>query len=681
MRYPINGVTAQRELTASDFSGGLNTRETGSAVADNQLTDCLNMWYRDGLLTTRPSIRAGRSSPLSASVSGGAPIKRHEVYVPISENGRTESCRLVSFFAGGNICFYLVGENILRALPEIPIGVYDYTYFAASDGDWIYCYVSNGSVFKFREGDEKFTKVADTDFYIPLVISDGTMLESFNALTPYYRVKFSSYNNDNRIKDADGDDASIVTFTLPEKPVVGTTITLKRTDSMGVEHICEIEYAGGNVSSGDEDGKVVKIYGSGKIIYYEADTGKYFYEKKDDYVKANIEVTATFDNSKLKRRCLSFTKSIEFGGGLSGGTRLFLGGNTQQKNLVAWSGLNDPLYLPENNYFYVGSAGSSVTAFGKQSDMLVIFKENETYFTKYQQNTDITAEDLINQNVVDYMASSVYFPLTLINATVGCDCPETVELCRNRLVWANSTGKVYTLVSSDRYSERNIFEVGLMISGKLKSEANLKGAYSADWNGFYLLQAGTATYLLDYNSEGYQNVSAFSKSADANRRIPWYFGEFPSELGENICPVATGEKLGIINFSSEGFTVSYADAKEDTDEIITADGVRKITIESSVKTKLFDFSAEGYFKNIDSIILNVRAGETPISVDYISDAGCATELVAVPSGLDGDENYIAAINRFVGIKGVLRFGIRIKCRGRFGICGLNIIYRITGGAK
>ena len=91
--------------------------------------------------------------------------------------------------------------------------------------------------------------------------------------------------------------------------------------------------------------------------------------------------------------------------------------------------------------------------------------------------------------------------------------------------------------------------------------------------------------------------------------------------------------------------------------------------------------AEGYFKNIDSIILNVRAGETPISVDSISDAGCATELVAVPSGLDGDENYIAAINRFVGIKGVLRFGIRIKCRGRFGICGLNIIYRITGGAK
>lgn len=60
------------------------------------------------------------------------------------------------------------------------------------------------------------------------------------------------------------------------------------------------------------------------------------------------------------------------------GTRLFLGSNTEEtnKNLVVWSDPDNPLYFPENNYFSVGENSSAVTGFGRQADMLVIFKEN-----------------------------------------------------------------------------------------------------------------------------------------------------------------------------------------------------------------------------------------------------------------------------------------------------------------
>lgn len=109
------------------------------------------------------------------------------------------------------------------------------------------------------------------------------------------------------------------------------------------------------------------------------------------------------------------TRQMWFGGdaaGISGGSRVFLGANTdeKEKSLVIWSGLNNPLYFPENCYAYVGNNSQSVTAFGRQSDMLVIFKERETYLTQYVRNSSITASDLINQKVVDYHRFERLFP-------------------------------------------------------------------------------------------------------------------------------------------------------------------------------------------------------------------------------------------------------------------------------
>ena len=126
------------------------------------------------------------------------------------------------------------------------------------------------------------------------------------------------------------------------------------------------------------------------------------------------------------------------------------------KALVVWSSLNNPLYFPENNYAYVGDKSQGVTTFGRQGENLIIFKEKSTYYSYYATNDSITADDLINQTVIDYEANSVYFPMIQLNANIGCDCQNTVQLCRNRLVWANSDGNVYTLYSNNQYSERTI---------------------------------------------------------------------------------------------------------------------------------------------------------------------------------------------------------------------------------
>ncbi|MBQ8740801.1 MAG: hypothetical protein IJY79_04550, partial [Clostridia bacterium] len=48
----------RREVNIPQLSGGLNLRDSLTAVRDNQMTDCINMWYKDGMLRTRPAFES-----------------------------------------------------------------------------------------------------------------------------------------------------------------------------------------------------------------------------------------------------------------------------------------------------------------------------------------------------------------------------------------------------------------------------------------------------------------------------------------------------------------------------------------------------------------------------------------------------------------------------------------------
>ena len=48
---------AMRTLSIPDLSGGVNYRDGISQVLDNQLTDCRNVWFKNGMLRTRPGIK------------------------------------------------------------------------------------------------------------------------------------------------------------------------------------------------------------------------------------------------------------------------------------------------------------------------------------------------------------------------------------------------------------------------------------------------------------------------------------------------------------------------------------------------------------------------------------------------------------------------------------------------
>lgn len=735
MKFPVMNKRPRQAVSIPELRGGLNLRDSVSMVNDNQLTEGKNMWFSEGALRTRPGI-ADTKHYFPAGDGLEWPewgrLRPHEIYVE-RDNKR---CRLFSGYSenSGKISFFFIGEDYFEALPILEST--DGNHFAVKKDEIIYCYKADG-VYKceLNAGEISWVKVAEEEIYVPTIAIDckvdginfnGVMYESYNLLCDRYKLIYSTVNPNHKpvmgitegVEEETNELHEMTYFNVIHEEkyekyadcIIKATIT----DKFGKKHYHSIILgADGNGEEIEEKEDGLRMEGNINGISFLNGYDVVRIYKNSEYIKNNLEIEFPIIwDEKSKQKVLNMSRCTWFGGdsaGINGGTRLFLGGNSEEPNLVVWSDLNNPLYFPENNYFYVGEADSAVTAFGKQQDMLVIFKENETYYTQYNRNTNISAENLINQSVVDYVGSSVYFPLVLINSRIGCDCPYTVQLCRNRLVWVCSDGKVYTLVTNNQYSERNIYEIGEMVSRALSEDKKLKGAVSADWNGHYILQSageigcGSNIYLMDYNSYGYQYISSFSKNEDANIRIPWYIWRLEPHLKRvdsmhfyDTLTLAeiNGELLCVSNWNDGALFVSrFLESANADNLLIRANPVTTDyfipyvkPIKSELQTKLFEFGAQGYLKNVDKVVLSLGDnGGVPIRVEFITSDGSEEEYVTPESDGEGNDAYSAGYVRSVPlspcIRAVERFGVRMSCEGPLAVDGISLFYRVLGGAK
>lgn len=732
MRYPLINKKARQSVNIPELAGGMNLRDSVSLVADNQLTDAVNMWFHDGVLKTRPSIitDSGHNLPFR---DGNIiyDTQRVEAFpeTEVNINGQRYilSCVKSTNITGMNttrVDFYLVGSD-MSTLGYIEISQRQGTCFVFQKKDLLYCFCSDRKIYTFdinnvgKGENPTWKQLSNEEIYAPIAMTHcktagtgnngpvtqhkedllqlgATQFEGFNLLGNSYRMIYSTVNKDLITSEKAYHEMCYCLLYNPAIVLMQDESTLKVkakiTHANGKTYFHEVEIIGAdNMEDSDPgDGLYMRVMGI-YVTFHEFSGGEYPIKQvtEDDFVEDNLELIAPCPNSEENLdKVFNMTQAEWFGGasmGINGGTRLFLGGNTkeEEKSLLIWSGLDEPLYFSENCYSYVGKAAQAVTSFGKQSDMLIIFKENETYFTQYTQNTSITADSLINQSVVDYAANRVYFPLTLLNANIGCSCPDTVQLCRNRLVWTNLDGRVYTLVSNNQYSERNIYEVGEMVERDLKKE-DLTNASSCDWEGHYVLLVKNHVYLMDYNSSGYQYVYSYQKNEDANVRIPWYKWELPLDRNMKFCHNGD-RKLYVFSANTSGATEYWFDTESNQGDIAEPNVVIELRpIHSSLTTKLFDFGMGGYRKNVEQVTLMLgNNGGAPITVGFVTDCGTEHDEIT----LDGEETqaytagYIRALSLSPCIRSVLRFGVRLECDGPLAVDGMTLDYKILGGAR
>ncbi len=753
MHLPIKRKHEAHILSLPDLSGGLNMRDGISEVLDNQLTDCKNMWWKDGLLRTRAAMIQNDSKiNLGAAAEGSAPkIRQHNCYNTVSGT-KGQLCSVV--YNNKINFFWNYGKSItnIASISKTPS-----SYFVCQYSNTLYCFTINKEIYSLDLSVAASTwKKLDKDaMHVPKVMMqckkssaanissdqiNGVMLEGYNLLSDYYKMSYNSYNPQ-IVKEEDQKHKmqyhilkSVAKY--EDKGLIVTAVVT--LDGQLREHKVEIHHdyrRKEKTTTWEEatpdavDKLLMRVWKNRISFYYCEDNadGKDVIKDNTKYTKIatisdntdseywrngdseeekakptapikysgggddDIVITAPYLWSDSdKEKIFNMTRCEWFGGsaGLSGGTRLFLCGNNKTANsdLVVWSGLNNPLYFPENSYFNVGNETGAVTGFGKQSDKLIIFKENETWFTQYAQNTNITAQDLINQRVIDYASSSVYFPLTQINSNIGCPYPDTIQLCRNRLVWLGNNNSVYTLVSESQYNERSIFSVSEMVNRKIEEIGVASKACACDWNGYYCLLLGNNMLLMDYNCYGYTHVASYSKQDDANIHIPWYSWEINdvqklAVIGDNLSAV------NITDMDGKLYAISYYfNAKGTADKLFDKELGEYVTtaISSSFTTKIFNFGLPHRRKNIEQINLQVgNNGGVPINLFFVTENGTEQSEV-IPSGNELNNytaGYIDSRAVFPCIKQVLRFGIKFECKGTLAVDSVILKYRTLGGAR
>lgn len=757
--FPFMRGSPTYTLNIPEMSGGINLRDGLTLINDNQLTDVKNMWFKDGCLKTRPRIQTNADTSKLHIYEHTRFDRVHSFEAKsypefiLVYNNQTYTLQVVSKVVedvgNGGYTHSFVLRYISDNYNIIPLG--EIKGFSEISQAHCLVFQHNGDVYLFTTlGDglnywvikhkeqygtitfESPLKLTEEDMTAPLVAINclptnqvafiGSMVNGYNLIGAYFKVEYSSVNPD--VTDPwfwEEDDEKKTLHKLvyyspwvtnipysEMKDYAGLKVTAELTNKDGetVVHEAVIGDNGlGREESGSEDGLVIEV--TPVSVKFFVDDGTWATEARaiegDVQIRNNLTITFPALKPYGGEKVANMTRATWFGGyaeGIYGGSRLFLCGNVDDNEgaLVVWSDLNDPLYFSENNYTYVGDKSQDVTVFGKQSDTLVIFKTHEMYQTQYVANDLPSATDVINQSVIDLSAQTVTFPMTLVHGYIGCDCPDTVQLCRNRLVWTNSNGKVYSLVSQNQYNERAVLEVGEMITPKLKTEENLRKAHSVDFEGYYIIQTNNKMYVMDYNSYGFIYAASHAKNEDANIKIPWYYWEFPLII-DGIYGTVDNLMITYSDYYREvdeplrgAINIGYIDGSVGIDEInqlVYNNGwttqLNFEKVKSYMQTKLYNFGMPSRLKSVPMVNLSLGYNNSePINVEFISERNIPDQHTIIVDGVESNERepeHIHSCRLFPYTKGTVMFGIKIGCDSNMSIAAVTLQYKQLGGAK
>lgn len=433
----------------SAINGGVVYTDLPQKMLDNQSDEMLNLYFKERILTKRPG-----QSYLTASL-GNFPVlsiyeKLYKGFMVFASGTKLNKCDLntgivTEIYSGltANKGVFFVFKNLAGA---------DILYY------------KNGAQYVQFDG----TTVIPVSGYVPTVITGrtptggGTTFEQYNRIQAGFKNSFSANGTATIYQlTLTGLDATLVTATLNGAAKVETVdFTVNRT--------------------------------TGQVTFTVAPT----------VGTDNLIITAYKTDAAAQTTIYSTKYAVTFGG--DNDTRVFTAGDS---TTYYYSGLLDPTYWPDNQYNNAGVDNSFITGFGKQYNVLVVFKERSMYAITY-----------------DYNGGNPRFPLALLNDSNGCDMPYTIQLIKDNLVWCNTYNGVMHLNSTDIKDEKNVSPLSENINGVYKSpgllqETNLKHATSVDFDGHYWICVNEKVWAWNYEVKPYVNTG---NVYDDQRNIAWF---------------------------------------------------------------------------------------------------------------------------------------------------------------
>lgn len=356
--------------------------------------------------------------------------------------------------------------------------------------------------------------------------------------------------------------------------------------------------------------------------------------------EGNLNVVVTFtltdDTFTDERTQLLGSRFYETYGG-SNNSRLFLAGGGKSKYF--YSDAYDISNFPESNFATLGNTEEDITGFGKQYNILIVFKPREIYsIYSYVETAQTT--------VIEENLGLENFKSQLVNPRVGCDAPYSIQLINNQLTWFNSNEGVCTLVSTNIVDERNVRVISRNIErtnnfdvmGILDLNEDPATIQSADYNYRYFLvfpEHGYC-YMWDYEISPYRYN--FQGNETPARALDWYLfdhfyaGQF-QKVGKQLLYVSShdGFTNKLVKLNSGFSDVNYDGLVDEDGELLESAPIR-----SYYMTPFFQFNAVEYLKNVKNIYVQCR-GDTAsvIQVYYYTEENLTPEEEAESIRLGG----------------------------------------------
>ena len=322
-----------------------------------------------------------------------------------------------------------------------------------------------------------------------------------------------------------------------------------------------------------------------------------------------------------------------FGG--NNNSRLFLAGGG--KSTYYFSEVYDASYFPYTNYARLGNGADDITGFGQQYNVLIVFKPTEIYSLAYYQQSSSTSTD-------ESQFGLGAFTSQVVNSSIGCDCPNTIQLINNQLTWFSSLEGVCTLTSTSIVDERNVRVISrnidhtnnMGVRGILDIKLYKNGnsirdtVISADYDDKYFLcfskeydSNGTAKdcglcYVWDYGiSPFYQN---YIRSTEA-KNLSWFL--FDHFYVEQFLDYDDEFYYASTHPDYEKSLIVLNDSFFDLD--FDQDG-EPDSIESYYMTPFMQFNAVEYLKTVKNLYVQCR-GDTASVIDiyYYTDESTQPE--------------------------------------------------------
>lgn len=460
MRVSLSNMPSPPREYVVDFprlDGGLNTWELDYRLRANESPEMKNLWWKDGVLCCRDGqvLLTGDASP----GRGWSAYEREfwGKYLLHIGDGLYWAEVTDPDMDGGKLAL----TQLLDGVPENKGTWFTYT-------DALY-YKNRGGYFKISYDPEKGLSAGGVPAHVPIIqinteptTAAGDLYQPENRICPQKTVWYSTVKG-------------VTEYHLPVQEI----------DSVDKVVVDDVELEA-------ETGYTVDLK-KGTVTFTEE-------PKHHEPVMANtVYITYTKANEGAMSSIMDCPYAAVFGG--SQDLCVVLGGCPAQPNAYFWCGnhiVMDPGYFPMEQYNFAGATEEFITGFGKQQNLLVIFKEHSVGRVSMGTQTMGTGRVLIT---MDY---------TNINSRIGCDLPWSIQLVENNLVFANTEQGVHRVSDSSSAHENNIVPISRKVDNDLlQAVRGAENVSSFDDGSRYWLTADDEVYAWDYSLSEAKDPSWF----------------------------------------------------------------------------------------------------------------------------------------------------------------------------